>query len=358
MRKLRQIGEETKSLAKMPAHFGCDDDLPALVDEAGRNYTYLRLSLTDRCDFACIYCMPEGGESNHALRKDLLSFEEITRVVDIFARMGTRRVRFTGGEPFVRRGLTGLIKRIHAQSPTLTLAMTTNASQLAKRADILAKNGLGDLNISLDSLKEDRFRNLTRKGDLKCVLHGIDAALNAGLNVKLNTVVMRGKNDDELEAIVDYAWTRNIVPRFIELMPIGEGSRLPFSELFVPADEMMMRLANRIEQNVRDTEGPTGPARYARSKHDAKKRVGFITAMSKSFCENCNRVRISAAGDIRACLASRKAVSLRDLMRGGASDLELAWAVHYALSSKAAGHYFLDAGVKEHGEVAMSGIGG
>lgn len=345
------------ALPDMPEGFG-RDGIPPLVDARGRRYTYLRLSVTDRCDLRCQYCMPPGGETEHGVRKELLSFEEAARVVTVFAEAGIRRVRFTGGEPLVRKDMVNLVDLVHRRTGIDDLVMTTNATRLGTLARPLREAGLSGVNVSIDSLRPDRFAEITRGGDLAQVLAGIHAALDVGLEVKLNAVALGGWNDDEAGDLVDWAWSVGATPRFIELMPLGEGAKLPGST-FIGVEEIVRRLGDRVrpEQERTQVDGK-GPARYLDAADGSGRRVGFITAVSDEFCGTCNRVRITAMGDIRACLASRKAVSLRDLMREGASDLELAWALHWSLLGKEPGHFFNDADVSEHERVGMSLIGG
>lgn len=328
---------------------GWGKELPQLRDPSGRVYRYLRLSVTDRCDLACIYCMPPGGESEHALRKELLTFEELARVVDVLARMGIQRVRFTGGEPLVRKDFVRLVELVDVPE----LALTTNAMRLAELAGPLHDAGLRAVNVSLDSLDPDRFARLTRGGDLGQVIAGIDAALELGWTVKLNVVALRGETDEEAPRIVDWAWARGVTPRFIELMPLGEGALLDPS-MRVSAAEIQERLGDRIGVPSA-SDAVRGPATYFER---AGRRVGFITPMSHEFCGTCNRVRVTAQGDIRACLASRRASSLRDCMRAGGDDRDLAWMLWSAVQGKAPGHAFLDPQETEHTRVGMSLIGG
>ncbi|MEM1418839.1 MAG: GTP 3',8-cyclase MoaA, partial [Myxococcota bacterium] len=328
--------------------FGADG-LPPLTDARGRAYRYLRLSVTDRCDLACVYCMPPGGEEEHAVRKELLSFEEAARVVQVFAAQGIRRVRFTGGEPLVRKDVVRLVELVHRRTPVEELVMTTNATRLAELARPLRNAGLSGVNVSLDSLDADRFRELTRGGDLKRVLAGIHAALDVGMEVKINTVLMRGRTDDEALRLVDWAWDLGATPRFIELMPLGEGAKLPASTR-MSADDVIALFGDRLEDGYDERAEHRGPARYLRSKA-GRGRVGFITPLSNEFCGSCNRVRVTARGDIRACLASRRALSLRDVMRAGGDDRDLAWAMHWALGAKDEGHFFLDPAEREHESV-------
>ena len=333
------------------------DSIPRLRDSAGRQYTYLRLSVTDRCDLACVYCMPPGGEEDHARRRALLSFEEAARVVSVFAAAGIRRVRFTGGEPLVRKDIVRLVELVHRRTEVEELVMTTNATRLGELARPLRDAGLSGVNISIDTLDSERFSAITRGGDLGRVLAGIHAALDVGLDVKLNTVPLAGHNDDELAAIVDYAWANGVTPRFIELMPLGEGAKLP-AETRMNAQDVLAQLGDRVGDSGGQGVHGHGPARYFQARDGSGRRVGFITPMSNEFCDDCNRVRVTARGDIRACLASRRAVSLRDIMRAGGSDLDMAWAMVWSLSGKASGHYFSDPEVDEHENVGMSLIGG
>lgn len=331
---------------------------PVLTDPSGRLYTYLRLSLTDRCNLACVYCMPPGGEHEHALRPDLLSFEEASRLVAVFAAGGVRRVRFTGGEPLVRKDVVRLVSMVRRQTPVDEIVMTTNAVRLPELARPLADAGLNGVNVSIDSLDPDRFREVTRGGELGPVLAGVHAAMDAGLEVKINVVALGGVTDHEVGAIVDWAWDLGLTPRFIELMPLGEAAKLP-SERFLSADRIVALLGDRVaREGDRRVEAGKGPARYLPSADGSGRRVGFITAISDEFCESCNRVRVTAKGDVRACLADRRAVSLRDMMRAGASDADLSWAIHWSLNTKDAGHGFNDPAADEHAHVGMSLIGG
>lgn len=339
-----------------PDDFGVPT-VPPLSDGRGRLYTYLRLSLTDRCNLACIYCMPPGGEAEHALRPELLSFEEAVRLISIFVDGGIRRVRFTGGEPLVRRDVVRLVAMVRGACRVDELVMTTNGVRLPELARPLAEAGLNGVNISIDSLDPARFREITRGGQLAPVIAGTHAAIEAGLEVKLNIVALDGVNDGELERLVDWAWEIGATPRFIELMPIGEGATLTKSR-FLGAARIIEALGERLAPGRSAADEGRGPARYLDAADGSGRRVGFITAVSDEFCASCNRVRVSAKGDLRACLADRRAVSLRDRMREGASDLDLAWAIRWALGIKDAGHAFEDPAASEHEHVGMSLIGG
>jgi cyclic pyranopterin phosphate synthase len=213
------------------------------------------------------------------------------------------------------------------------------------------------VNVSIDTLDAGRFAEITRGGDLGRVLAGIHAALDAGLEVKLNTVPLRGRNDDELGRIVDFAWSLDASPRFIELMPLGEGAKLPQS-MRMSGDDVLQTLGDRVCGEAPTGVEGQGPARYMAASDGSGHRVGFITPISNEFCDTCNRVRVTARGDIRACLASRRAVSLRDIIRAGGTDLDLAWAMVWSLCGKDRGHHFLEPTEDEHERVGMSLIGG
>lgn len=291
------------------------------------------------------------------MRRELLTFEEAARIVSVFAAAGIRRVRLTGGEPLVRKDIVRLVDLIHRRTEVEQLVMTTNATRLAELARPLRDAGLSGVNVSIDSLDAERFTQITRGGQLGQVLAGIHAALDVGFEVKLNTVPLRGRNDDELLDIVEFAWSLGATPRFIELMPLGEAARLP-QRTRMNATDVVSALGGLLAQGDPTGVSGHGPARYLLAKDGSGRRVGFITPISNEFCETCNRVRVTARGDVRACLASRKAISLRDIVRSGGSDLDLAWAMVWSLSGKHRGHYFLDEGEREHESVGMSLIGG
>ncbi|MCS6799173.1 MAG: GTP 3',8-cyclase MoaA [Myxococcota bacterium] len=330
----------------------------ALVDPDGRRYEYLRLSVTDRCDLACVYCMPPGGEQHHALRRELLDFDEAARLVSVFASLGIRRVRLTGGEPLVRRDVVRLVELLTRRSGLRDVVMTTNGTRLAELALPLRRAGLTGVNVSLDSLDPDRFRRITRGGELARVLAGLHAAVDAGFEVRINVVALGGQNEDEWGRLVDFAWDLGATPRFIELMPLGEASRLP-ATWFVPAARVVEVLGSRLLREVPGRYDPgRGPARYLEAADGSGRRVGFITAVTDTFCDRCNRVRVTARGELRPCLASARAVDLRNVMRTGGSDADVAWAVRWALGAKDRGHGFLDPARHEHVEVGMSLVGG
>ncbi len=355
VRSLPLLETRASKLASLPPL--ADDFAPptVLADALGRRYTYLRLSVTDRCDLRCIYCMPEQGEWEHGARKELLDFDEIERLVGLLAERGVQRVRLTGGEPMIRKELPSLIGRLSKLRGITEVVMTTNATRLATFAAPLVEAGLRGVNVSLDSLQAEKFATLTRGGDLRSVLQGIEIALTQGLRVKLNTVVIGGQNDDEVEEIVRFAWQLGITPRFIELMPLGEGAH---AGSVVPSAALEHQLKHVLCPDASPSPPHRGPARYRVAADGSGHKVGFISAVSQNFCGSCNRLRVTAKGELRACLASRAALSFRDLMREGADDRQILWALSHALSVKSDGHLFNDPDVTEHERVGMSLIGG
>lgn len=322
-----------------------------LRDSHGRKIDYLRLSVTDRCDMRCTYCMPEGfkgyEESAH-----WLGFDEIERVVATFARLGVRRVRLTGGEPLTRRGLAGLARRLSALPGVEDLSLSTNATQLARHAEGLREAGIKRLNVSLDSLDRERFAAITRRDALPAVLEGLAAAKAAGFSpIKINTVVMAGVNEGEIDAMADYCIERGFVLRLIETMPVGSTGR----ELgFLALDPIQERLRSRLGLVAGIVPGG-GPARYLVSP-DGGFSIGFITPLSQHFCETCNRVRLGVDGMLYPCLGDNGRVDVRSLLRGGCSDPELESALIEGVSRKPFRHEFRE----EPGKIVrfMSSTGG
>lgn len=313
--------------------------LPVLADRFSRRIEYLRVSLTDRCNYRCTYCMPEAGVEL-VPRADVLTFEELERLIGVFAGLGVRRVRLTGGEPTVRKGVVDIVGRLARVPGIDELAMTTNGHLLSDLSVPLRAAGLGEVNVSIDTLDRDRFRALTRRGDLDRVVAGIDAALAAGLRVKLNAVALRGVNEEELADLCRFGWERGATPRFIEHMPMSDG------EIYSPArhlgaaeirDRISRALGAPVTPDQDDASRPRGPARYFAV---AGERFGIISAMSEHFCATCNRVRLSATGDLHACLAFDDACGLRDPLRSGASDEDLAGVIQAAVDGKREGHQF------------------
>ncbi|MGE3545098.1 MAG: GTP 3',8-cyclase MoaA [Kofleriaceae bacterium] len=336
-------------------------ELPAdpLVDGFARRIRYLRVSVTDRCNYRCSYCMPEQLEDQLAFapRSAVLSFEEIGRLVRLFADLGVRKIRLTGGEPTVRKGIVDLVGRIAWVPGIEQVVMTSNGHLLAELAAPLAAAGLAGVNVSLDTLDADRFHRLTARGDLDRVLAGIDAAVAAGLKVKTNAVALQGVNDGELVALCEDAWRRGAVPRFIEHMPMSEG------QLYRSDAQLSSAQIRRVLEQSLGTLVPSddqrrdgGPARYWRVGSSGRE-VGVISAMTEHFCDDCNRLRLTATGDLHACLGHDDAVSLRQILRTGGSDDDVVRAIASAVVGKRVGHAFETSG-RGAPHKHMIGIGG
>ncbi|HVT09618.1 MAG TPA: GTP 3',8-cyclase MoaA [Polyangia bacterium] len=317
-----------------------------LIDPQQRRIDTLRVSVTDRCNYRCTYCMPDGGVA-HGAREETLSFEEIADVVRLFVRLGVRRVRVTGGEPTVRRELPALIRLLRPIAGLEEIALSTNGHLLDTLAAPLRAAGVDRLNVSVDSLRPERFRQITGGGDLARVLAGLDAAARAGFSgLKINTVAIAGFNDDELPALCRFAWARGWVPRFIEEMPMAAG-RTYVPGRCLSAAEIRARIAASEPGGavVPDDGGPdrgAGPARYFRLVGGGEapvRRFGIISPMTEHFCDSCNRLRLSATGALHACLGHDDAVDLRALLRAG--DLPgVERAIRGALANKRPGHTF------------------
>jgi len=319
-----------------------------LIDRYGRKIGYLRISVTDRCDFRCVYCMSEHME--FLPKSEVLSFEEVVQIASAFIARGTRKIRLTGGEPLVRRDIIQLVERLGSLigHGLEELTLTTNGSQLRRYADRLAGAGVKRINVSLDTLNEVRFREITRRGRIADVLDGIDAAAEAGLKIKLNMVAMRGVNDDEIEPMMAFAHGRGFGLTLIEGMPLGEVG-LDRVESYLPLREMRERLAAKY--TLEPTEHRTGgPARYDWVK-ETNGLLGFITPMSHNFCESCNRVRLTATGQLFMCLGQEDMVDLREVLRSeGPAALNAA--LDRAMMLKPKGHDFvLD---RDHARPALS----
>lgn len=307
---------------------------PPLVDGQGRRVVYLRLSLTDRCNFRCSYCSPAGLETH----EDPLGRAEVARLVRIFAGLGIRRVRLTGGEPTLRPDLLEVVREVASAPGIEEVALTTNGQRLASLATPLREAGVTRLNVSLDTLDADRLRRLAgRAATLERIVEGIEAAYRAGFaSVKLNVVVVRGENHDELGDLARFSWRFGATARFIELMPFGPGAPVPTSEV----KRLLEAQGVTLEPDA--TRG-WGPAYHMRGTSVVEGRpvsglVGFIGAMTENFCESCNRVRVGADGSLRACLGGRDRVALKELMRGGAADAEISAAIRAALLGKGERH--------------------
>jgi len=309
-----------------------------LIDTFGRHIDYVRLSVTDRCDLRCVYCMPEGF-NDFETPEHWLNFDEIDRVIAVFGRLGVSRIRLTGGEPLVRKGVPELAARLSALDGIEDLSLSTNAVQLSKHAESLHNAGISRINVSLDSLRADRFKAIT-KGKLSKVIDGLMAAKAAGLNpIKINMVVMKGVNDDEVEDMVDFCIKHDFTLRFIETMPMGETG-LEASDHYVDLQEIRDRLEQRFDLIPGVMPGG-GPARYVQVAN-TEVRIGFITPISQHFCETCNRVRLSAEGTLYLCLGQDDKLELRPLLRNGISDDELEKVIVEAIARKPERHEFKD----------------
>lgn len=308
-----------------------------LVDSFGRRISYLRISVTDRCDFRCVYCMAE--DMTFLPKKDVLSFEEVEAIAGAFIARGTTKIRLTGGEPLVRRDIMALVRNLGGRigNGLDELTITTNGSQLQKHADGLFEAGVRRLNVSLDTLDEARFAQITRRGRLGDVLAGIGAAQAAGLAIKINMVAMRGVNDDEIETMMDWAHGGGMGLTLIEGMPLGEVG-IDRVDTYLPLRELHDRLARRYSFTKLDKR-TGGPARYVHVAETGG-TLGFITPMSHNFCESCNRVRLTATGQLYLCLGQDDQVNLRDAWRnGGAEALDAA--LDHAMIIKPKGHDFV-----------------
>lgn len=307
-----------------------------LIDSFGRTIEYVRLSVTDRCDLRCFYCMPKGFK-DFETPDDWLTFDEIERVIGAFVRLGTRRVRLTGGEPLMRRDLSGLTQRLAALPGLEDLSLSTNATQLDRQAVALREAGIQRINVSLDTRDADRFREITG-GDLAKVLGGLDAARAAGFSpIKLNMVVMRGINDHEVEAMVDYCADNGFTLRLIETMPMGDSGRNG-SDRYIDLQEIRERLAKRFDL-IPGVMSGGGPARYVQVA-GSDLLIGFITPISQHFCETCNRVRLSVDGTLYLCLGQEHNLALRPLLRAGIDDAGLEQALRDAIELKPERHEF------------------
>jgi cyclic pyranopterin phosphate synthase len=323
----------------------------SLFDSHGRRIEYLRLSVTDRCDLRCSYCMPEGFKG-YEEPANWLTFDEIERVVGAFARLGVQKIRLTGGEPLLRRKLPELAARISSIPGITDLSLSSNGTQLAKHAQALRAAGITRLNISLDTLNPARFAEITRRDALGDVLHGLSAAREEGFGpIKINMVVMAGVNDDEIDAMAAYCIEHRFVLRLIEAMPVGEtGRKAAFIELGPIRDRLRQRFG------LIDGVVPGGgPARYLVSP-DGSCRIGFITPMSQHFCDTCNRLRLSVDGTLYLCLGQDDKVELRPMLRAGCSDAQLEQALLDGIRRKPFKHEFSE----QPGQVVrfMSSTGG
>lgn len=317
-----------------------------LVDRFGRSVSYVRMSVTDRCDFRCVYCMDE--EMTFVPRSEVLTLEEMELIAQAFVELGVQKIRLTGGEPLVRSGIGKLCEGISAIPGLDELVMTTNGSQLTRLAQELKSAGVRRLNISLDSLDEDKFRELTRTGDLQKVLSGIDAAIDAGFErIKLNAVVLNGRNEDEVLPLVDYALHKGLDLSFIEEMPLGAITEHSRKETFVSSAELRSLISARYAlASLDDAPLTGGPSRYfSVSEIDGGKRyssrIGFISPHSENFCADCNRVRVTAEGRLLLCLGNEHSADLKKVVRESPGDINvLKKAIITAMDLKPEKHHF------------------
>ena len=329
-----------------------------LVDPFGRAITYIRVSVTDRCDFRCVYCMSE--DMTFLPKQDLLSLEELDRLCSAFVRLGTRKIRVTGGEPLARRGVMTLFRSLsrHIGAGALDeLTVTTNGSQLARYAQELRDCGVERVNVSLDSLNPERFRKLTRWGDFAQVMKGIDAADAAGLKIKINAVALKGVNDEEAPEMIAWAHGRGFDLTFIEVMPLGDVAEARFDQ-YLPLTELRAQLSRRYTL-APSTHASGGPARYF-DIAETGGRLGFITPLTHNFCESCNRVRVTCTGTLYMCLGQDDAADLREPLRRSESDSPLETAIRAAIARKPKGHDFLIERTESHASTRrhMSVTGG
>ncbi len=316
-----------------------DRPLPPLVDPFARAITYLRVSVTDRCDFRCVYCMSE--HMSFLPKADLLTLEELDRLCSAFVAKGVRKVRLTGGEPLVRRGIMTLVSSLsrHLKTGALDeLTLTTNGSQLVKYATELKSHGVERINVSFDTLDPDKFRAITRWGELDKVVAGIDAAQAAGLKVKINAVALKGVNEDELADLVAWAHGRGMDITLIEVMPLGDVGDDRLAQ-YLPLSMVRARLAERFTMDEID-HMTGGPARFVRVKETGG-RLGFITPMTHNFCKSCNRVRITCTGTLFMCLGQEDAADLRAPLRASEGNDLLYAALDEAILRKPKGHDFV-----------------
>ncbi len=311
-----------------------------MIDPFGRHISYLRVSVTDRCDFRCVYCMAE--DMTFLPKAEVLSLEELERLCSAFVRRGVRKLRLTGGEPLVRKNVMSLVRGLgkHLDSAALDeLTLTTNGSQLARYAADLAAVGVQRLNVSLDTLDPVKFRELTRWGDLDQVMRGLDAAQNAGLKIKINAVALRGVNDDEFERLIRWSHGRGMDLVLIEVMPMGEIGSEARLDQYLPLSMARTEIARHFTLTESDYR-TGGPARYF-TVAETGGRLGFITPLTHNFCESCNRVRLTCTGTLYMCLGQDDAADLRAPLRASESDEMLDQAITAAIARKPKGHDFI-----------------
>ena len=311
-----------------------------MIDPFGRTVSYLRVSVTDRCDFRCTYCMSEN--MTFLPKKDLLTLEELERLCNVFINLGVKKLRLTGGEPLVRKNIMNLIASLSRNlvaGRLEELTLTTNGSQLSKYAHQLADHGVKRLNVSIDTLDPHKFKKITRWGDLEQVLDGLNAAGSAGLDIKINTVALKGTNEEELKDMVNWAGSKGYDMTIIEVMPMGDIGSETRIDQYLPLTNVRNNLAEHF--TLEDIEYKTGgPARYTRVKETGG-RLGFITPLTHNFCESCNRVRVTCTGTLYMCLGQEDAADLRAPLRDSEGDEAITAAIHEAIARKPKGHDFI-----------------
>ncbi len=318
-----------------------------LVDRFSRTISYLRLSVTDRCNLRCLYCMPcdnsTADDSQNIYKtiaaNELLTYEELLRIVRIAINLGMSKIRLTGGEPLVRKGIMGFIEQLAVIDGLEQIRLTTNGVLLKTKAESLYGLGIRHLNISLDTLQEDKFANITGKNKLQEVLDGIDEALRLGFRIKLNVVAMRGINDDEFLSFAKLALSKEIQVRFIEFMPIGKGS-VWNKKNYISAGSIHQHLEEHYSLVVEPGRGASGPARvFTISDAEGQRgRIGFISPISHHFCDNCNRLRLTSEGKLRACLLHDGDTDLKSILRRGGEDADIEMAIRDTILFKPKGH--------------------
>ena len=311
-----------------------------IVDPFNRKITYLRVSVTDHCNYRCHYCRDEDHQT-HTKKVQVLTFEEIARIVRLFAELGVTKVRLTGGEPLLRKDILDLTRMLGDIPGLSDIPLSTNAHLLPAMALKLKNHGINRANISIDSLIPERFKEITRDGDLETVINGIDAAISAGMKpIKLNMVVMKGTNDDEIESMIEFAINRGLDLRFIETMPIGlagiESVDRHLSEKDI-LDRVYAAYGDRLtSQDSKQTDGPAKALKI----EGTNTSIGTISAVSNNFCSSCNRVRLTAKGELILCLGQKDSVSLRDAIRSGMKDQEVKQLILNAITKKPEKHFF------------------
>ena len=316
------------------------EQLNKLVDKFGRTVDYIRLSVTDRCDFRCVYCMTE--DMTFLPRSQILSLEEIYLVAKAFIELGVKKIRLTGGEPMVRSDVMSLIRKLGALPGLEELNLTTNGAQLDKYAPALKAAGVNRINISIDSLDTERFKRISRVGNLEKVLKGIDAARSAGFDrIRLNSVIMRGYNEDEVIPLTEYALDRNIDIAFIEEMPLGDASDHDREDTTC-SNEWVRNIIQEKYELLNSTAKTAGPSRYVQVV-GKNNRIGFISPVTHNFCEECNRVRVTVEGRLLLCLGNEHSIDLRAILRDESANFDdLKQAIVASMEIKPERHYFYD----------------